>query len=64
VTDSVDCPFCGRTNYIELCDIGGDTELEQECDNEDCCEMFNVTVDYEPYLTASKPAEEAPHETK
>ena len=48
--DTVQCPYCGHENEME--DYFESNEFDHEC--EECGEEFEVYVEYEPSLSASK----------
>lgn len=51
MADVVDCPICGVENEIsDLWELG--TEFDHEC--QECGEEFEVSVEYEPSLSAQK----------
>ena len=43
LTQSVDCPYCGEPNEIEIDPSGGKRQSYQE-DCQVCCRPWNVTV--------------------
>ena len=51
MSDKVDCPYCECENEIsDLLELG--TEFDYEC--QECGEEFEVSVEYDPSLSAQK----------